>query len=275
MPGLPGIRMLAQGWLVAAVLLSAGCAQNAYLLEAQVKKLQQEHSQLFVRNQELQTRSNTLDNDNQELETLLAQSRQQAQRAEEHMALLREQLRGAAGQLAQLMEERQLSEQRSQAMTASARRPGTATITANNSLSRNLPAIDLPGVEVRRDGDVIRVELPADRLFEAGSARIRTDAAGLLDRVTSELARLYPERMIGVEGHTDNEPAAGAVSQHQASVVRSLAVLDYIAIRRRLKPEQLFVLGHGGNHPVVSNATAAGKARNRRIELVVYPESLH
>jgi outer membrane protein OmpA-like peptidoglycan-associated protein len=49
-------------------------------------------------------------------------------------------------------------------------------------------------------------------------------------------------------------------------------VFDYLAARTRLKAQQLFVVGHGGNHPVVSNGTAAGKARNRRIELAVYPE---
>ena len=36
----------------------------------------------------------------------------------------------------------------------------------------------------------------------------------------------------------------------------------------------LLVVGHGGSHPVVSNATEAGRARNRRIEIVVYPESM-
>ena len=38
--------------------------------------------------------------------------------------------------------------------------------------------------------------------------------------------------------------------------------------------DQLFVIGHGANHPVVSNASDAGKARNRRIEFVVYPERM-
>ncbi len=38
--------------------------------------------------------------------------------------------------------------------------------------------------------------------------------------------------------------------------------------------KQLFVIGHGANHPVVSNATKSGQARNRRIELVVYPERM-
>ena len=41
-----------------------------------------------------------------------------------------------------------------------------------------------------------------------------------------------------------------------------------------MSPDQLFVVGHGPNHPVVSNASDAGQARNRRIELVIYPETM-
>jgi outer membrane protein OmpA-like peptidoglycan-associated protein len=40
----------------------------------------------------------------------------------------------------------------------------------------------------------------------------------------------------------------------------------------QINPAQLFLAGHGPNHPVVSNATPAGKDRNRRVELVIYPE---
>ena len=47
---------------------------------------------------------------------------------------------------------------------------------------------------------------------------------------------------------------------------------DYLSLRSRLRPNQMFVVGHGPNHPVVSNGTAAGKERNRRVELVIYPE---
>jgi outer membrane protein OmpA-like peptidoglycan-associated protein len=53
-----------------------------------------------------------------------------------------------------------------------------------------------------------------------------------------------------------------------------MAVYDYLATHSHLKPQQLFVVGHGANHPVVSNGTPAGKERNRRVELVVYPEKM-
>jgi outer membrane protein OmpA-like peptidoglycan-associated protein len=41
-----------------------------------------------------------------------------------------------------------------------------------------------------------------------------------------------------------------------------------------MPPRQLFVVGHGSSHPIVSNATDAGRARNRRIDIVVYPDTM-
>jgi outer membrane protein OmpA-like peptidoglycan-associated protein len=51
-----------------------------------------------------------------------------------------------------------------------------------------------------------------------------------------------------------------------------MAVYDVLVSQGRASPKQLFVVGHGANHPVVSNATAEGRRRNRRVELVIYPE---
>ena len=57
---------------------------------------------------------------------------------------------------------------------------------------------------VRRDGDVIRIELPGSRLFETGAARLRPGAANMVADVAGELRRNYPDQIIGIEGHTDD-----------------------------------------------------------------------
>jgi flagellar motor protein MotB len=158
-------------------------------------------------------------------------------------------------------------------LAASVQKRRIATISANSSLARNLPTINIPGVEVRQDGDVVRVELPADRLFNPGTAQIRQDAVPTLDSVASELERAYPSQIIGVEGHTDSDPPQGRwASNHQISIAWAGAVFDYLTTRDHIRPQQLFLVGHGANHPVVSNASLQGKARNRRVELVVYPD---
>jgi chemotaxis protein MotB len=252
----------------------AGCADNAMVLKGRLGQAEQQQLASSRQNQQLQDRVNALDRDNQEMGTLLAQARQQAKVSEDQLAALREQLRSVTTQLTQTRTEKENTDKRVQAMTASMQRQGGVSISPNNSFLQTLPAINLAGVFVRRDGDVIRIELPGNSLFESGSARLRPGAANLISDVAAELVRTYPDQIVGVEGHTDNDPIAGNQwrNNHELSVARAMTVYDVLVSRTRLQGNQLFVVGHGSNHPVVSNATVEGKQRNRRVELVVYPE---
>jgi flagellar motor protein MotB len=264
-------------WLgVLALSVAAGCANNPYALQRQNQALQQQQLAMQQRNQELQSKASTLDHDNQELETLLAQTRQQSKVMEDQLAAVRDQLATTSAQLGKVRDEKQLSDKQTEALVASTRRRTGAKITANNSLQRSLPAVNLPGVEVRPDGDVVRVELPSAKLFQPGSTVLQPVAGSLLDAVAAELARAYPDQKIGVEGHTDGDfvrsPQGG--DNQQLSVARATAVYQYLSARNQIPASRMFIVGYGANQPVVSNATAAGKARNGRVELVVYPDKV-
>jgi outer membrane protein OmpA-like peptidoglycan-associated protein len=58
------------------------------------------------------------------------------------------------------------------------------------------------------------------------------------------------------------------------SAAQALAAYNLIVQKGIVAANQLFIIGHGANHPVVSNASEAGKARNRRLEFVIYPERI-
>ena len=120
----------------------------------------------------------------------------------------------------------------------------------------------------------MRIDIPADSLFETGSAGLLPGGAAILTQVAAEVQRVYPGHFIGIEGHTDTEPLQNASwgTPHQLSVARASTVFDFFTTRTPMRQGQLFLVAHGSNHPVVSNATAAGRARNRRIELVIYSE---
>ena len=261
------------GWLP-ALALAAGCAENSMVVKGQLDRLQQQQLAMVRQNQELQARAGSLDRDNQELEALLAQSRQRSQVVEDQLDLVRNQLAGITTQLAQVRDEKEATEQKAQALTASMRRQHGVSINPNNSFLQTLPATHLPDVHVRRDGDVIRIELPADKLFEANTAQLRPEAARLLTDVAAEVLGTYADQMIGVEGHTDSEPIQGGPwrNDQHLSVARALTVYEMLVAQTRLQAGQMFVVAHGGDHPVVSNATPEGRQRNQRVELVVYPD---
>jgi chemotaxis protein MotB len=262
-------------WLgLLAPVFFAGCADNALVLQGQVQRLQQEHMALARQNQEIQGRAASMDRDNQELGAMLAQSRQRSKVLDEQLAALREQLGSVTSQLAQARDQKQSTESRVQALQASMQRRGGVTITPNNSFLETLPAANIPEVQVRRDGDVIRIELPGSRLFDFAGARLRPGSNRLIMDVAAEIMRAYPEQIIGVEGHTDSDALHGGPwrDNHELSIARATAVYDVLVNQSQINPAQLFLAGHGPNHPVVSNATPAGKDRNRRVELVIYPE---
>ena len=134
----------------------------------------------------------------------------------------------------------------------------------------------VPGCETRFDGNVVRLEVPADRLFDGGGATLLPGGTALLTQVAGEIDRVFPRHFVGIEGHVDTEPLADAAwgSPHQLTAARAATVFDFFTTRTPLRQGQLFLVAHGANHPVVSNATAAGRTRNRRMEFVIYPERI-
>lgn len=134
----------------------------------------------------------------------------------------------------------------------------------------------VPGVETRFDGNVVRLEVPAERLFDGGSATLLPGGTAILTQVAGEIDRVFPRHFVGIEGHVDTEPLSQTSwgSPHQLTSARATTVFDFFTTRTPLRQGQLFLVAHGANHPVVSNATAAGRIRNRRMEFVIYPERI-
>ena len=207
---------------------------------------------------------------------MLAQSRQQTQVLQDQIAATQTQLRDTTDRLASMQNETEQLRGRTTAMAAGLQVRSSAEIRANNTLLKSMTITNMPGINVRQDGDVIRIELPSDQLFNFGSAQMKLGSDALLKTVAADLSQNYPQQLIGIEGHTDGSPMTSPqypTDQHLA-VAQAMAVYDALTRGGGIQARQLFVVGHGGSHPVVSNGTDAGRARNRRVEIVIYPETL-
>jgi flagellar motor protein MotB len=267
--------------LALALQLLAGCGgrfvyQPNGQAAAPVTLSPQQQTALAQQTQQYQQRAASLDRDNQELQSMLAQARQQTQLLEEQVRATQMQLKDTTDRLASVQADNDLLRNRTTALVANVQTRNQAEIRANNSLLRNLAISNMPGINVRQDGDVIRIELPGDQLFNFGTAQLKLGADGLLRAIASDLSQNYPQQIIGIEGHTDGSPMTSPqfpTDQHLA-VAQAMAVYDGLTRAGGMPPRQLFVVAHGGSHPVVSNASDAGRARNRRIEIVVYPETM-
>lgn len=257
------------------LLASSGCGRVVFQPSQNgAATMQQQMQTLAQQTQEYQLRAQELDRNNQELETMLAQARQQNQLLNDEISTTRQQLKTTADQLLAMRQSNSQLESKTNALLASVEKRAGAEIRSNNSLLKNLNINDIPGATVRQDGDVVRVEISSDQLFMKGSPYLQNNAEQLLHSVAAELRRNFPENIIGIEGHTDDRPTHSQQhpSNHHLSVAQALAVYNALVNRGTVPAKQMFVIGHGPNHPVVSNATESGQARNRRIEMVVYPE---
>ena len=234
-----------------------------------------------VRN--LNSRLGRFDSDNQQLITELAAMKQKLQVANDYNYQLKQQLADSTSQLQQLQSEKVTAEQQlanaqfqmQQVSTGDQdTRFSNATLRANNSLMQKLPQIQIPGAEARMDGDVIRVEIPTDQLFTAGTYQVNAAHAHLIQNLASAISQNFPEQIIGIEAHWDGSQIQPATTTpHQVTASQSLAVFDYLT-RLGLPKEQLFTMALGSNRPRhPQNSVTNGVSRNRRVEVVIYPES--
>ncbi len=249
-------------------------AQNPLVLQSQVRQLQEQQTQVARQGEELQRRASSLERTNEQLEQMLAKSQQRELLLEDRLALLQDRLQTTASELADVRQEKEATAERVETLVSSMRRRGGATIRANSNLDRALPTFNDPSITVRRDGDVVRIEIPTERLFYQGGQQLTPEALQAIDSVAGEIQRLYPQQMFGVEAHASAQPGAGfRETPHRLLTQQALVVYDYLVGRGRIPPQQLFLASHGTNQPLFSNGDAAGRQRNARIEIVVYPET--
>lgn len=149
----------------------------------------------------------------------------------------------------------------------------SATLRANNGLMQRINDINIPGGNARMDGDIIRIEFPTDRLFTSGSYRIQASQLPLLQNVASTIRQSFPRQIVGIEAHWDGTPLSPpGTTDHQLTATQSLAVFDEL-VRLGLPGEQLFTMAMASNRPRHRQQLVNGISPNRRIELVIYPES--
>ncbi|MDK2902720.1 MAG: chemotaxis protein MotB [Clostridiales bacterium] len=109
-------------------------------------------------------------------------------------------------------------------------------------------------------------------LFESGKADIIPSALPVLNNIAGVL-KTYQKQIGGVriEGHTDNVPIHTVMfpSNWELSTARAVTVLRYFVEQQHLPPEMLSAVGYGEYHPVATNDTIEGRAKNRRVDIVI------
>ena len=122
------------------------------------------------------------------------------------------------------------------------------------------------GVDVTRTADnQLKLNVPSDISFDTGRADIKPELRSVLDSFANGL-RDDPTTRVRIIGHTDNT-GSDAIND-PLSVQRARSVGSYLA-DRGISPERIEAIGRGEHEPIADNSTEAGRAKNRRVEILL------
>jgi len=129
-------------------------------------------------------------------------------------------------------------------------------------------------IQVERLRGQLRVDMVDEILFDSGEATLKPEGQEVLKRVAAVLANA--NRVIQVQGHTDNVPIKGRLAERfptnwELSAARAVGVVRFLQERAGLDPRTLSATGLSEYRPRESNDTEAGRQKNRRIEILLVP----
>ena len=143
-----------------------------------------------------------------------------------------------------------------------------------DAISRALTDFEGNGLTVeQRDGKVY-VSMENKLLFKSGSWTINAEGKRAVEQLAAVLAD-NPEIAILIEGHTDNVPYSGSgqlKGNWDLSTKRATAIVNILRENSDIQPENLTAAGRGEYAPIASNETSEGRAKNRRIEVILAPK---
>ena len=131
-------------------------------------------------------------------------------------------------------------------------------------------------ITIKKFRDQISVTLVDQILFEFGKASITFEGEKILEKVGKILKNIQGKQ-IRIVGHTDNIPIMEEYrykypSNWELSAARAAAVIRYFQNNIHLEPKVLEAVGRSFYEPVASNETSQGRAQNRRVEIIIFPQ---
>ena len=143
-----------------------------------------------------------------------------------------------------------------------------------NSLSEALTNFEGRGLTVEQRNGNVYVSMENKLLFSSGSWAVGAEGRRAVQQLGEVLAD-NPDIAVLIEGHTDNVPYGGSgqlKDNWDLSTKRATSIVQILRENSNIDPQNLTAAGRGEHAPIASNETAEGKAKNRRIEVILTPK---
>lgn len=136
-----------------------------------------------------------------------------------------------------------------------------------------------PSVVTRDANGNLKIIVASSVLFESGKADLKTSAHPTLKNICSVIKSRYPANYLRIEGHTDSTPVVRNKDKFkdnmELSIVRSRAVYDFMMHDGGIAANKMYTAGYGEFQPIIHpEKTAADRAKNRRVEIVILPTNV-
>ncbi|MBR1395677.1 MAG: OmpA family protein [Prevotella sp.] len=142
-----------------------------------------------------------------------------------------------------------------------------------NNLTRSLSKEELKEVDVQVLKGVVYISLADNMLYKSGSYEINDRAAETLSKI-AKIIKDYSDYDVLIEGNTDDVPITreNIRNNWDLSCLRASSVVQALQTRYGVDPKRLTAGGRGEYNPIADNATATGKQRNRRTQIIITPK---
>ena len=148
--------------------------------------------------------------------------------------------------------------------------PQAESEVASGTINDTLDVLkNYPDINVTISEKDVRITLTDRILFKLGVAEIDLQGLPALKKITHVIGQL--DDPVRVEGHTDNLPinTARFPSNWELSIARGVNVVKYFITTGKLDPKRFSAVGYGDSRPLYSNDSPKGRAKNRRVEIVI------
>lgn len=142
-----------------------------------------------------------------------------------------------------------------------------------NNLTRSLSREELKDVDVQVLKGVVYISLSDNMLYKSGSYEISDRAGETLSKI-AKIIQDYKDYEVLIEGNTDTDPISkpNIRNNWDLSALRASSVVQALQNNYGVDPQRLTAGGRGEYNPIADNSTAAGKARNRRTQIIITPK---
>ena len=214
------------------------------------------------------------------IEQMLRDARAQNEQLRRDYAALQETLRQSIDQnsqgnvnISKLVDEINASNRYIKQLVEAKSKSDSLNLVLTTKLTRSLSTNDLKDVNIKVLKGVVYISLADNMLFRSGRYEISPRAMDILGKI-AKIIKDYREYDVLVEGNTDNVPISRTNIRNNwdLSALRASSVVQVLQNRFDVDPSRLTAGGRGEYNPLSTNATAEGRQRNRRTEIIITPK---